>query len=660
MANREQEKHLLIALAGNANVGKSVIFNQLTGLNQTIGNWPGKTVEKAEGNLIFQGYRIKIIDLPGIYSLSTYSIEEIVSREFIANEEIDCVINVIDSTNLERNLFFTYQLLSLEIPLVIALNQYDLLKKKGITIDINKFSELLGVPALPVVAVHGRGVHELLEIAIEIHEGKRKIAPKLIPFGKEVETSLKKIEALIENNNDVQDSLKYPARFIAIKLLEQDKIMVDDVGKIAPEIVKTANEQVRLLQEIHGEEPFVIISSEIYKVAREITDQAVVKAKQTRKQSLGTFLDHLTTHSLWGYVILAGILIGLYLSIFLIGDLIASFFDMVYEGLTSLFPENIMNNIWFQVIWIGVVGSAFSAVGGILPYIFMFYFFIELLQDTGYLPRAAFLMDRIMHVIGLHGKSIIPVILGYGCNVPGCTACRIMETEKERKLTMFVTTLVPCAAVLTVVMGLVSRFVGMTYTILLYLINFSIIALVGRIAYKISGGKSSALILELHEYRMPNWQVILKQTWFRSKEFVQRALLLIIIIGALMEIVGIFGWLTPVNDFLSPVTVNMLGLPKETGVFLIYGILRKELTLVLLDNFATGQGYTTIAGFMSPFQMFNFSLVTMLYVPCVATIITVARESNIKTALLITVVEIGIAIGIGTLVHLIYWLFSTL
>ncbi|MHA1372430.1 MAG: FeoB small GTPase domain-containing protein, partial [Promethearchaeota archaeon] len=216
MANREQEKHLLIALAGNANVGKSVIFNQLTGLNQTIGNWPGKTVEKAEGNLIFQGYRIKIIDLPGIYSLSTYSIEEIVSREFIANEEIDCVINVIDSTNLERNLFFTYQLLSLEIPLVIALNQYDLLKKKGITIDINKFSELLGVPALPVVAVHGRGVHELLEIAIEIHEGKRKIAPKLIPFGKEVETSLKKIEALIENNNDVQDSLKYPARFIAI------------------------------------------------------------------------------------------------------------------------------------------------------------------------------------------------------------------------------------------------------------------------------------------------------------------------------------------------------------------------------------------------------------------------------------------------------------
>ena len=263
-----------------------------------------------------------------------------------------------------------------------------------------------------------------------------------------------------------------------------------------------------------------------------------------------------------------------------------------------------------------------------------------------------------MHTIGVHGKTIIPMILGFGCNVPACAGCRIMETEREKKLSVVLSSLVPCAAVMTVVLGLVGRYVGFYWVTILFLINFGVIFLIGRILNKVMPGQCTELIMEMHEYRMPNSKVILKQTWVRTREFVYKALPVIIVLGILLEILLIFNALEPINVILAPVNVFWLGLPAITGVFLIYGILRKELTLVLLVVLANSIGVPLIE-LLTPFQMINFSLVTMLYIPCFATIIIIAKQTSWKYAIQISLLEIGVALLIGGILNFGYVIFSS-
>ena len=302
------------------------------------------------------------------------------------------------------------------------------------------------------------------------------------------------------------------------------------------------------------------------------------------------------------------------------------------------------------ILWDGAMGGFMGALSGVLVYVIPFFFTIELLQDSGYLPRAAFMMDKIMHVLGVHGKTVITMVLGFGCNVPACAGCRIMETEREKRISIALTSLIPCAAVMTVVMGLVGRYVGLGWVLVLFIINFGAILIVGRLLNKTMPGACTELIMEMHAYRAPNYRVILKQTWLRSKEFIYRALPIIVILGVILEILFLFNVLAPVNLILSPITVLWLGLPAVTGVFLIYGILRKELTLVLLAIFAENIGLT-ITQLLSPFQMITFSLVTMLYIPCFATIIIIAKQTNWKYAMQISFLEIGLALLIGGIVN---------
>jgi ferrous iron transport protein B len=656
-----------IALAGNPNVGKSVIFNQLTGLSQTIGNWPGKTVEKMEGYLDFLGFHFNIVDLPGIYSLSTYSIEEIVSREYIISDQVDVIINVIDSTNLERNLFFTFQLLELKVPMIVAMNQMDILRKRNIELNFQQLEEILKLPVLPVVAVHGTGVHQLLEKAIEIVQNtdnhlaintdKLKIPDldNFQTFGKEVEDKIQNLVYKIERTLTEKEEYHYPSRFIAIKLLEDD----EEIQKIFKtnsdykEIKNLSLDYREELEEYHGEDIHTILSSEIYGNINILIERVVkIRSKQElRKSSFADKIDHLTTHSLFGYVILVLVLIGIYLFTFTIGDLLGGLIDNLFGGWTgqiySFFGEN---NILINLFWDGALGGFFGALSGVLVYVIPFFLIIEVLQDSGYLPRAAFLMDRLMHAIGVHGKTVITMILGFGCNVPACSGCRIMETEREKKMSLALTSLIPCAAVMTVVMGLIGRYLGIGWVVIIFIINFSVILLVGKILNKLMPGACTELIMELHEYRVPNFKVIFKQTWVRSKEFIFKALPIIIGLGILLELLFIFNVLEPINALLSPITVFWLGLPAVTGMFLIYGILRKELTLVLLSLFAANIGLT-IAELLTPIQMITFSLVTMLYVPCFATIIIIAKNSNWKYALQITFLEISIALLIGGIVN---------
>lgn len=688
-----------IALAGNANVGKSVIFNQLTGLSQTIGNWPGKTVERMEGHLEFLGYRFNIIDLPGIYSLSTYSLEEIVSREYIVSNEVDIIINVIDATNLERNLFLTFQLLELRVPIILAVNQMDILKKRNIDVDFRKFENILDLPVIPVVAVHGTGVHQLLEEAIELavyhhtHEhyiknGKimhetlthtnkistqNKISIKksfqfpdlkpILSYGKEVEDKLEDLEAKIKGFKEYISQFNYPSRFLAIKILENDEEIIELFEKNEDKrwIIQLAERYRKGLEKYHGEDINTIISSEIYNNIRKIIEEVViVRSKGKTKASFAEKLDHITAHSFWGYIILVLVLFGTYYSTFLIGDFLGELIDSLF----SIWSEIIYNvygtsNLLVFILWDGAMGGLFGAIGGVLVYVIPFFLIIEILQDSGYLPRAAFLMDRFMHFLGVHGKTIIPMILGFGCNVPACTGCRIMETQREKKISIALTSLIPCAAVMVVVLGLVGRYLGLGWVIILFIVNFLVIIIVGRLLNKILPGESTELIMEMHEYRVPNYNVILKQTWVRTKEFVYKSMPIIIGIGILMEILFIFRLLDPINFIMTPITVFWLGLPFITGIFLIYGILRKELTLILLQVLANSMGLT-ILQLLSPIQMIVFSLVTMLYIPCFATIVIIARETNWKYALKISILEIGLALLIGGIINWTYIFFSSL
>ena len=382
--------------------------------------------------------------------------------------------------------------------------------------------------------------------------------------------------------------------------------------------------------------------------------------KKSKKTSLADKIDHLTTHSFWGYVILAFIIFGIYAFTFTVGDLLGGLLEGIYGDLSvTIYERYGEDNIWVKILWNGGVGGFFGAVGGVLVYVIPFFLIIEILQDSGYLPRAAFLMDRVMHIMGVHGKTIIPMILGFGCNVPACAGCRIMETEREKKISVVLSSLVPCAAVMTVVMGLVGRYLGLFWVLFLFAINFSVILLVGRVLNKTMPGVCTELIMEMHEYRVPNYSVITKQTWLRSKEFIYKALPLIIVLGITLEILLELRALDPINIVLSPITVFWLGLPIVTGVFLIYGILRKELTLVLLAILASSMGLTLIE-LMTPIQMIVFCLVTMLYVPCFATVVIIAKQTNWKYALQISLMEITVALLIGGLIHFGYIFFTTL
>jgi len=633
------KKKLLIALAGNANVGKSVIFNHLTGLHQHIGNWPGKTVEKAEGTLHFRGYTIDIIDLPGIYSLSTYSLEELISRKYIAVEKPDVVINVVDASVLERNLYFTLQLMELETPMVIALNQMDMAKRKGIQIDVEKLEKLLGIPVIPTIAIKGIGIFQLLEKAVEIAEKGYTAKHVPIRFGEEVEEKIAKLTKMVEG---IQ--FWYPPRYVAIKLLEGDEEIEREIEKLNPQIVSAAKKLASEIEKLHGHSCSTVITSERYEIAGCIAREAQTLVSPI-KPKLGERLHNLTTHKIMGYPIMAFSLLLIFYSIFTFGGYTSDALNNLFYNCKPFFESFFGTEIFGKLVWSALEG-VLAGVTIALPYIVPFYIILYFLEDSGYLSRVAFLMDNVMHKMGLHGKAFIPLILGYGCNVPACLGCRIMETERERLLAAFVTTLVPCAARTVIILGLVGTYLGIQWALALYIFNLAIIFILGRLAFKVLPGEPTALIMEMSDYRLPHLKTVLKQTWFRLAEFIKIAFPLIIFGSITIKLAEIFGLLEPIENLLSPITVTWLGLPLITGITLIFGVLRKELTLIMLATLSGTTNFAEIPGFGSV-QMVVFTLVAMFYIPCIATIAALTKEFGWKKALYITIFEILFAILLG-------------
>ena len=628
-----EKPDLTIVLAGNANVGKSVIFNQLTGLGQIIGNWPGKTVEKAEGMLIHHDKKIKIIDLPGIYSLSTYSQEELVSREYIALGNPDVVVNVVDATALERNLFFTLQLIEMEIPLVLALNLIDIAKKKGIDNNYKLLGEILGLTVVPTAATKAIGIHEIVDESLKLNKEKKRENKSKIKYGPEIEKRINQLESELK-----KAELNYPLRWTAIKLLEEDIEIERMVKQKAPNVAEIAKVFCKEIEKIHKEPCSTVITSERYATAARIVSE-IQTNKPPEKPSKGEKLDELTMHGIFGYLILFIMMLGILGVISYFGGWLTEVIENIFE----YFNPNI-SGFWPEIAWDGAVVGFYASLSVALGFILPFYFILGILEDSGYLPKVAYLMDRPCHTMGLHGKACMPLLVALGCNVPACAGCRILETNRDRFIAIVLSTLVPCSARTVVILGLVGAYVGVQWAMALYIFDFILIFLIGRLLNKIIPGTSVGIIMEMPPYRTPSLNVVIKQAWVRFKPFLLTAIPLIILGSIFVEGMRIANILPMISDFLSPVTVIWLGLPAFTGFLFIFGILRKEAALVLLTVVA---GTSDISSVMSPLQMVIFALVIMIYVPCTATIAAMVKETGWKHALEITIFEIGLAVLIG-------------
>jgi len=633
------EKKINIVLAGQGNAGKSTVFNYLTGLHQHIGNWAGKTIEKREGTLFYNGFTIDVLDLPGIYSLTTCSVEEVISREYIIHHQPDFVINIVDATNLERNLIFTLQLLELECPVILSLNMIDLAKKKGTRIEFRKLQNILNVPVIPTIASRGSRLSWIIDKVIEL---KGDITAGTIhKYGKEIENSIEELSLMLQDID-----LPYPVRWIAIKLLEKDHDITDLVLGRKPAVLEKAKELCDKLEEIHGHDSSIVIADERSHLAAQITREIVTITPRTRL-SLNDRLDVLTTHKFVGYLVMIFILGGMFFTVFSFGNWLSEQFDTIFRNWHTWWNNNVGTTFLAALGW-SAIESALALVQIALPYILPFYVFLYILEDWGYVARISFLMDNLMHKMGIHGKGCISFIIGFGCNVPGCLSCRIMESRRERFITAVLVTLVPCSAVSVIIFGLVGKYVGLWWALGLYLFATVVIFIAGKISSRFLLGEPVELIMAMPDYKTPHFKTIFYQTWVALKEFIFIAAPIVIISGVVIQVINLAGWMPAISSLLSPVTVTWLGLPAITGILLIFGILRKELILVMLAAYL---GTTHFSDVLTPVQMITLAVVSMFYIPCVATISVLWNEYGWKKALIVCVLEILFAIVLAGLVR---------
>jgi ferrous iron transport protein B len=640
-------KQLTIALAGNANVGKSVIFNQLTGSHQTIGNWPGKTVERAEGSLYLNGYKVIVVDLPGIYSMSTFSLEEIVSRDYIAREKPDVVVNVIGAAVLERNLFFTLQLMEMNVPMVVCLNQMDVAKSKGLVIDEKNLEAILGVPVVPTIAASGKGVKRLIETAIQIAENKPGCEQNLLKYGDGIETNTEQLAGLIKVE---QPELEYSPRWVAIKLLEGDTQIKDLVNARSQNIVRTSEMMVQKIEEKYHQPSYVVVASERYLLANQIARD--VQTQEIVKPAFSDRLDHFATHKIYGYIISVAVIAGLLLWTFLVGTILSNWLSDAFGFFQRVDPQ--VRGTLISIVWNGVFGGFVAGVTLVIPYVVPFYLMLAALEDSGILTRVAFMADSAMHKIGLHGKAIIPIILGYGCNVPAIYSTRIMGSRRERLLTAFAITFAPCPARTVVILGLVAAFLGIWWALAVYAINLIVMFGMVKLAAKAIPGDLTGMIMEMHSFRTPSFSVVGRQTWARTKSLIYMVFPIYMLTSGLVQGAYALGWLGPVNNALSFLTVGVLGLPVIAGTFLIFGAARKELTLLM----AVVIFGANLALHLTSTQLVVLALVATIY-PCVATIGTLTKEFGWRSAWAIigasfatTFVVGGIAARVLPLIHI--------
>ncbi len=612
-----------IALVGQPNSGKSTLFNALVGLKAVASNFPGTTVEVLRGRTALAGKPAEIVDLPGIYSLSAEDPAERAARDFLLREKVDLIINVIDASVLLRSLSLTLELAELGIPMVVVLNMADEAEHKGLKIEREKLAEILGVPVVFTIASRGVGLKALLSAISEAR------IPKTPGYSPALEEVLQELLPLVQKDRRYAG---LPPRYAALLFLGEEKALPEHI-----------QQRLRCGRD---EDPAVILADERAALAGRIFHE-VARVERT-KPSIREHLDDVLMHPILAYPFLVLALFLLFFLTFKVGGALEGLLTPQLEGLSAKMREFLGGGVLPQAL-AGALDGLFAGIGIALPYLVPFYFLLALLEDVGYLPRLGFLLDGLMHRLGLHGKSVIPFVLGYGCSVPAVLATRILEDERDRLITAALAVMIPCAARTVVIFGLVGRFLGPWVALALYLGNILVVAVAGVFLSRVFPATGPGLIMEIPPYRWPAVRTTLGKTWLRLREFVKVAWPILVGSSFVLALAEALAW-EPYLNAATRIFTWPLGLPPAAGVPLIFGVLRKELALLLL---AQALRTENLGAILSPTQMLVFTVFTIFYVPCLATVGALLREIGGRRTLLVILGTTGLALFLGLFVRLL-------
>jgi ferrous iron transport protein B len=626
---------VLVALAGQPNVGKSTLFNLLTGLNQHVGNWPGKTVERKEGTLSYEGTTYRLVDLPGTYSLTANSAEEVITREFIIKERPDVVVALVDAAILERSLYLVAELIPLPAPVIVALNMMDVAEQEGVRIEPQVLQAALGAPVVPMVATRKEGVGELLETVDEVARGKYDYNPNTPRIRDDHRGVLEEVEGLIESC--VPDP--YPQDWVALKLLEGDQKISEMMDECLPEERRMA---LHALLREHDDALVAVASGRYEWIGRMI--RAALTRPTTGPIGLTERLDRWATHPFWGLVVLAGILGMAFWLTYAVGSPLQELLDNYVVSTLAEFARTALVGapIWLADLAAnGIIGGV-GAMLTFLPILVIFFAVMGILEDVGYLARVAYVMDRFMHLMGLHGKSFLPLFLGFGCNVPAVLGSRVIESKRARLLTILLAPLVPCTARMTVIAFLAPAFFGSAATLVswaMILLALTVLAFSGVLINKaLFHGERAAFIMELPLYHLPNWHTIGLRVWQRSVSFVRKAGTLILGVSVVVWALSALpagdietSFLARIGQLFEPIG-RLMGFDWRLTVALLTGFIAKEnsiATLGVLFGTSEGPGLAEMmAKTFSVSTALAFLTVQMLFVPCVATVAVIRQETG--------------------------------
>ena len=638
-------KKLIVGLAGNPNVGKTTVFNQLTGMHQHVGNWPGKTVERAEGRFKHGDYEYDMVDLPGNYALSAHSMEEIVSRDFIVDDDSDVIINVVDAANLERNLYLTVQMMELGANLVMALNMNDFAKKKDHIIDIDLMSELLGFPVIEVNAKNKDGFEELLTTVEKAAANPIDSSLKL-SYGDELKEHLGELQEVIEQDEGLLD---VPSIWTAIKLLEKDSIVIQKVqqSRMSSKIMREVDKVAKHLGDVYDEGAEEVVANARYAFISGLMKESVQRPA-VEKETVTDKIDKIVTNRLLAPFIFIGIMFLMFHLTYTIG---APFQDMIDQGfgmLADFMAGYIANEYLRSFICDGIIGG----VGGVLtflPIIILMFLFLSILEDCGYLARAAFTLDIIMHkLVGLHGKAFIPMILGFGCGVPAIMATRTMENESDRLLAMMLVPFMSCTArapIYAVFVGaFFTQYQGVMVT-LMYVIGIIVALLVAAILKRtLFKGMSAPFVMELPTYKVPSLKGVLLHTWEKVKGFLRKAGTIILVCSVVLWILSSFplgveygsehSVLGMIGNVIAPIFAPLGFGTWQAAVAIIAGLAAKEVVVATFGTLAGMEsddedGLTSLLqDTFTPLSAFSFMVFALLYIPCFAAIGAIKQETN--------------------------------
>lgn len=687
---RDKRRTINVALVGNPNCGKTSLFNIASGAHEHVGNYSGVTVDAKEGFFDFQGYRFRIVDLPGTYSLSAYSPEEIYVRRHIIDQTPDIIINVVDASNLERNLYLTTQLIDMNVRMVVALNMYDELEASGNTLDYVKLGELFGVPMLPTVSRTGRGVENLFHVIITLYEGgdfldkKGKVRAEIledfrqwhkeyvpdhafgthqeeeehprgffrhihINHGPELERSIDAVKLVISENENIRH--KYSTRFLSIKLLENDKDL-EGMVKTLPngdKILEVRDREKQRIREVMNEDSEQAITDAKYGFISGALRETFVDNHQD-KERMTRVIDAIVTHRVWGFPIFFLFMFLMFEVTFVLGAYPQDWIESLVNVIGTFISNNMAEGPLKDLLIDGIIGG----VGGVivfLPNILILYLFISLMEDSGYMARAAFIMDKIMHKMGLHGKSFIPLIMGFGCNVPAVLASRTIENRKSRLVTILINPLMSCSARLPIYLLLVGVFFPHHASLVLlsiYSLGIILAVVMARLFSRfLVKGNDTPFVMELPPYRMPTSKAIFRHTWEKGAQYLRKMSGVIMVASIIIWVLGYYprpsesmdlaqqqenSYIGRIGKAIEP-AIEPLGFDWKLGIGILSGVGAKELvvsSLGVLYADDAGADQTTLAQRLpiTPLVAYGYMVFILLYFPCVATLAAIRQEAG--------------------------------